>query len=96
MNETKSASRMECLRLAVKMAYYMVRRMWRPANLRKKHWLLCGKPFLSKRLLEEVRELDKSLFAFDGEPTPWEEAADVANFAAMLASRAALAAEEET
>lgn len=54
----------------------------------KSHWTRCGDEYLMRRLKEEVKELDDAIRA-----DPWpgkvehvgREAADVANFAMMIA-----------
>jgi hypothetical protein len=73
----KKASRLECLWLAIRMAYWMTRRMWQPQNLSKRHWKSVGLYFLVARTNEELSE-------FNSERN-WAEAADVANFLAMTA-----------
>jgi hypothetical protein len=53
----------------------------------RKHWKDCKLGYLSNRLHGEALELDQAIYRFKGEPTMWEEAADVANFAAMMADK---------
>jgi NTP pyrophosphatase (non-canonical NTP hydrolase) len=52
------------------------------ANSDRPHWEHSGGPYLFKRLREEVEEL---LQAINNGEDAWAEAADVANFAAMIA-----------
>lgn len=56
------------------------------ANAHKTHWLDTPRDTLMRGLLEEMHELEAAIER--GHPTPdvWAEAADVANFAAMLAA----------
>lgn len=54
------------------------------AHRDRRHWWNTPRRFLLDRLREEVDELEAALMA--GED-PWQEAADVANFAAMLADQ---------
>ena len=73
------------------LAIWMFRKLWR--NRHKRHWLTLSEKFLADRLAAEYQEFLLS-------PT-WDEAADLANLAAMCAdhrarSKAALAAGEET
>ena len=77
MNSPQIATRLECIWLVARMAYWMLRQLWKPANLKKGHWRQDTYRYLRLRLYEESMELDKA-------PT-WPEAADVANFAAMIA-----------
>ena len=51
-------------------------------NRSKNHWRSedCSVAYLIRRLREEVDELEQN-------PDSWEEAADVANFAAMIVDR---------
>jgi hypothetical protein len=63
------------IRLVGKLVLWMFRKLWR--NRTKRHWLECPSGFLEDRLAAEYEE-------FLENPT-WEEAADLANIAAMLA-----------
>lgn len=54
------------------------------AHRDRQHWLATDRWFLLERLREAVDELEQALA--EGED-PWAEAADVANFAAMLADQ---------
>ena len=55
-------------------------------NDHKGGWLTCSLDYLLRRLREEVDELETSLSAYaDSDPT--EEAADVSNFAMMIADK---------
>ena len=62
-------------------------------NRGKRHWLECSPQFLIDRLHEEVEELEQALGGYLEEGSAedsdvWREAADVGNFAAMLAENA--------
>ena len=67
--------------LVGKLSATMVSRLER--NRHKDHWRSedCSIEYLTRRLAEEVEELVEN-------PTSWEEAADVANFAATIVDRA--------
>ena len=59
-------------------------RMKLAANRERPHWNKSRQWYLLRRLREEVDELSYALNHGEGEDA-WSEAADVANFAAMLA-----------
>ena len=56
-------------------------------NDHKGGWLTCSFEYLVRRLREEVDELDTAL-NWDSSDDPIAEAADVANFAMMIADKA--------
>jgi hypothetical protein len=64
------------------------------ANDHKGHWRNCDFPYLDRRLDEEIKELKSALSRLDHPVTPEQrqrviaEAADVANFAMMIADNA--------
>ena len=60
-------------------------------NDHKGGWLTCSFEYLIRRLREEVNELDTALYE---EGDPIMEAADVANFAMMIADKAIRKANE--
>ena len=57
------------------LVFWMFRKLWRNRN--KRHWLVCPPGFLEDRLAAEYDE-------FMENPT-WDEAADLANIAGMIA-----------
>lgn len=57
------------------------------ANDHKAHWSGSTDSYLLMRLMQEVRELQKALEAFESGIGIVEECADVANFAMMIADR---------
>lgn len=61
------------------------------ANRGKRHWQDATQMYLVERLHQEVVEL---LVAVSNGDDPWPEAADVANFAAMIADNASRAVVE--
>lgn len=63
--------------------------MWEKlrANAHKRHWSEVSESFLYRRLLDELGELAEALGRGDGAAIQ-REAADVANFAMMLADNA--------
>lgn len=61
-------------RLIGTLVFWMFRKLWR--NRSKRHWLICPPGFLENRLMAEYDE-------FVENPT-WDEAADMANIAAMI------------
>ena len=71
----------------------MRKKLAEPKNLRKEHWSKLGWGYLTKRLREESAELNDALL-FQAFPTEEQtnkiisEAADVANFAMMIADGA--------
>jgi len=56
-------------------------------NDHKGGWLTCSFEYLLERLREEVDELDTALNGYDLDDDPVIEAADVANFAMMIADK---------
>ena len=66
--------------LAGRMGHEMILKL--AANRTRPHWRQSDGPYLCARLREEVDEL---LYAVIHSEDAWQEAADVANFAAMIA-----------
>lgn len=57
------------------------------ANTYKEHWLQLNDKVLCERMNEEAEELDWELLLQEGDPSAvWDEAADVAFFAAARAA----------
>lgn len=70
-------------RLINRMHHHMERKL--AANQDKRHWSDASNEYLFRRLLEEVAELREAIFNHRDSEAVWSEAADVANFAAMIA-----------
>ena len=62
----------------------MVRKL--AVNRHKSHWRNSGLDFFSKRIVEEMGELREVVLAGASVEEVWDEAADIANFAAMIAA----------
>lgn len=75
----------------MRFAEHMERRL--AANESKGHWSGCSEWYLFRRLQEETGELEEVLHELGGaSSTVINEAADVANFAMMIADRARIEA----
>ncbi|KKM02965.1 hypothetical protein LCGC14_1779230, partial [marine sediment metagenome] len=77
-------TRPENARLAARMRDEMSLKLDLSKNREKLHWDQTTNHYLFARLVQEVEELRDAIYNNESERV-WEEAADVANFAAMLA-----------
>lgn len=75
-----SAGFLERARLVVRLAWRMLCKLEKPSNRRKQHWRNAPVGYLVQRVEDELMEFQQSGWA-------WDEAADLANIAAMLADR---------
>jgi NTP pyrophosphatase (non-canonical NTP hydrolase) len=70
------------------MAGEMGRKLRENRGTGKHHWRETGYYWLLTRLRDEIEELRDAIALSDDPEMIWAEAADVANFAAMIADRA--------
>lgn len=80
-----SSTRVEEVALANRMHAEMQTMLERGHRPGRTHWLASTPTYLLGRLHEEVKELEDAVRAETDPDEIWREAADVANFAAMIA-----------
>ncbi len=78
------STQLEEFTLVGELAYHQRAKLAQPHNRLKQHWEQASDHYLFSRLVQEVEELRDAVYNNDS--NAWEEAADIANFAAMIAS----------